>query len=128
MAPGTPVHRRHQTLSQAKQTIDKLRRGVHDWLADHELNRDTRFYTREEWRARDEEYLADAPLVLVFEGELFRVMNGHHEQSMKLQHDLEQFVRCLGYLFELGHAWSMGFYPLPTGHPHPGLRIHSEQT
>jgi hypothetical protein len=127
MAPGTPVHRRHQTLTQAKQTIDKLRRGVHDWLTDHELAGDTRFYSREEWSARDEEYLADAALVLAFEGELLRVMNRHHKESMKLQHDLEQFVRCLGYFFELGHAWSMGFHPLPPRHPHPGLRIHSEQ-
>ena len=128
MAPGTPVHRRHHTLSQAKQTSEKLRRGLHNWLVDHELDRDTRFYTQDEWRARDEEYLPDASLVLVFEGELFRVMNSHHQQSIKLQHDLEQFVRCLGYFFELGHAWSMGFHPLPAAHPHPGLRIHSDQT
>jgi hypothetical protein len=110
------------------QTIDNLKRGIHDWLLDHELDGDTRFYARDEWSAREEEYLANATLVLVFESELFSVMNTHHEESMKLQADLEQFVRCLGYFFELGHAWSMGFYPLPTSHPVPGLRIHSEQT
>ncbi len=76
------------------QTIEKLRCGIHDWLVDHELDADTRSYTREEWRAREEEYLADAAPVLVFEGELFRVMNSHHQESIKLQHDLEQFVRC----------------------------------
>ncbi len=105
------------------QTIENLRRSVHAWLVDHELNADTRFYTREEWRARDEEYLADAALVLVFEGELFRVMNSHHEESIKLQADLEQFVRSLGYFLELGHAWSMGFYPLPEDHGPDDLRI-----
>lgn len=77
---------------------------------------------------REEAYLGDAALVLIFEGELFRVMNSHHAECVKLQHDLEQFVRCLGYFFELGHAWSMGFYPLPAAHPHPGLRIWSNQT
>jgi hypothetical protein len=88
MAPGTPVHRRHHTLSQAKQTIKNLRRDVHDRLVDHELHGDSRFYTREEWRAREEEYLAVAALVLVFEGELLRVMNSHHEQIIKRQDDI----------------------------------------
>jgi len=66
------------------QSIDKLRRGVRDWLVDHELDGDTRFYTRGEWRAWGEGHLADAALVLVFEGELFRVMNSHDEESIKL--------------------------------------------
>ncbi len=107
MAPGTPVHRRHQNMTQAMETIENLRRGVHDWLLDHELAQDTRFHTREEWRARKEDYPTDAALVLVFEGELFRVMNSHHEESTKLQADLEQFVRHLGYFFELATpgAW-----------------------
>jgi hypothetical protein len=114
-------------MTRSQQTIEKLRRGIHDWLTDHELDRDTRFYTRDEWSARKEEYLADAALVLVFQGELFRVTNSHHAESIKLQHDLEQFVRCLGYFFELSHARSMGFHPLPAGHLPAGLRIHSEQ-
>jgi hypothetical protein len=109
------------------QNIETLRHSVRLWLVDHELNGETAFYTREEWRARKEPYLADSPLILVFEGELFRVMNGHHEECSKLYDDFEQFVRGLGYFFELGHAWSMGFYPLPAGRLHPGLRIYSER-
>ncbi len=115
-------------MSRVKQTIETLKRCLHDWLVDHELDRDTRFYTRDEWSARKEEYLADAALVLVFEGALYRVMNSHHAESIKLQDDLDQFVRCLGYFFELGHAWSIGFHPLRAAHPHPGLRIHAGST
>jgi len=109
------------------QSIERLRRGVHEWLIDHELDGDTAFYTREEWEARKEPYLAESALILVFEGGLFSVMNGHHEDSIKLYDDFEQFVRGFGYFFELGHAWSMGFYPLPAKRLHPGLRIYSEQ-
>jgi len=109
------------------QSIERLRRGVHEWLVHHELYGDTAFYSREEWEARKEPYLAQSDLILVFEGELFRVMNGGHEESIKLYDEFEQVVRGLGYFFELGHAWSMGFYPLPARRLHPDLRIYSEQ-
>ncbi len=103
------------------QNIERLRRGVHQWLVDHELDRDTAFYTRKEWEARKEPYLARSELILVFEGGMFNVMNGHHEGSIKLYDEFEQFVRGFGHFFELGHAWSVGFYPLPTGRLHPDL-------
>ncbi len=81
------------------QSIEKLRRNVHEWLVDHELDRDTTFYTREEWEARQESYLAGSDLILVFEGGLFSVMNGHHEDSIRLYDEFEQFVRGFGYFF-----------------------------
>ncbi len=109
------------------QSIERLRREVRGWLVERELAGDTAFYTREEWEARKEPYLADSALILVFEGGLFNVMNGHHEGSIKLYHEFEQFVRGFGYFFELGHAWSMGFYSLPAKRRHPDLRIRAEQ-
>jgi len=109
------------------QSTERFRRRVDEWLVEHELDRDTTFYTREEWTARNEPFLAHSDLVLVFEGGLYRVMNGCDEDSMKLYDEFEQFVRGFGYFFELGHAWSMGLYPLPAGSFHPGLRIYSEQ-
>jgi hypothetical protein len=108
------------------QSIERLRRSVHEWLVEHELDGDTAFYTPEEWRAREEPYLADSALVLVFEGELYRVMNGHHADCSKLYDEFEQFVRGFGYFFELGHAWNMGFYPLTARRLDSGLRIYSD--
>jgi hypothetical protein len=110
------------------QSIERLRLGVHEWLVNHELDRDATFFTRDEWRVRNEPYLADSELVLVFEGGLYRVMNGCDKNSIKLYDELEQFVRGLGYFFELGHAWNMGFYALPARRLHPDLRIYSEQS
>jgi hypothetical protein len=95
-------------------SIEELKEAVEAWLVDRELDRDTVFDSREEWKARNERYLADAELVLVFEGGLYSVMNGHHQDSIELYDEFEQLVRGLGYFFELGHAWSMGFYPRPV--------------
>ena len=50
------------------QSAEKLRQRVHEWLVKHELDRDTRFYTPEEWKARKEPYLKNPELVLIFEG------------------------------------------------------------
>ena len=97
-----------------KKDIEKLRRRVHEWLIARELGCDTAFYTREEWEARKEPYLAQSELVLVFEGELYRVINDGHPENVQLYEELQQLVRRLGYFFELGHAWNMGFYPLPA--------------
>jgi hypothetical protein len=108
------------------QTIERLKRGVRDWLEWHELDRDTTFYSGEEWRARREAYLANSSLVLVFEGGLYSVMNRHRDDSMVLYDDLERVARGFGYFFELGHAWSMGFYPLPGKSLDPDLGTNSE--
>src|SRR5271165_1233702 len=95
------------------QSIERLRLGVHEWLVEHELDGDTRFYTRNEWAARNEPYLANSDLILVFEGAMYRVMNGSGRECAKLYGDFEQFVRGFGYFFELGHAWNMAFYACP---------------
>jgi hypothetical protein len=109
------------------QSIERLRLGVYEWLVDHELDRDAKFYTRDEWKARKEPFLADSALVLVFEGGLYRVMNGCDRDSIKLYGELEQSVRGFGYFSELGHAWNMGFYALPSRRLDPDICIYSEQ-
>ena len=96
------------------QSIEGLKLRVHAWLANHELARNTRFYTREEWTARKEPSLADSDLALVIEGAPYRVMNGCDRHAIKLYDVLEKLVRRPGYYFKLGHAWSMGFYAFPA--------------
>lgn len=101
------------------QTVEKLRFGVQEWLIRHELDHDISFYTPEEWRARGEEYCTDSKLILVFEGNLFSVMNGYTD-SYKLYDEFDRFVRGFGYYFDLGNAWNMGFYPLDEDPPPSG--------
>jgi hypothetical protein len=108
-----------------KNSIEKLRLAIHEWLIDRELARDTAFYTREQWEAREEPYLAQSELVLVFEGEFYRLINDRHAENVALYEEFQELVRELGYFFEFGHAWNMGFYLLPATSPHHGLRIYS---
>ena len=96
------------------EPIEKLKREVREWLVSHQPDRDTAFYGPDEWRARNEPYLADAALILVFEGAMFSVMNGHRNDSRELYDEFTRFLRGSGYFFEFGHAWNMGFYPVPT--------------
>ena len=56
--------------------IEKLRNTISKWLVKNELARDTEFYTRKEWTARNEPYIQDAELVLIFEGALYHVLYG----------------------------------------------------
>ena len=58
------------------KSIVTLRRCVQEWLANHELDGDTAFCTRGEWTAQDAAFLAHSELILVFEGELYRVASG----------------------------------------------------
>jgi hypothetical protein len=51
-------------------------------------------------------------------------MNGHDTENIALYEEFEQFIRERGYFFELGHAWSMGFYPLPARVVNPDLHIY----
>ena len=94
------------------EPAEKLRRGIAQWLSRNELDGGTAFYGPEEWKARNEPYLEQSDLVLVFEGALYSVLNGHRTDSIKLYDEFSRFVRGFGYFFEFGHAWNMGFYPL----------------
>ncbi len=54
--------------------IHRLKTAIEEWLIRNDLDVDTGFYSINEWRARNEEYLNDAELVLVFEGSLHTML------------------------------------------------------
>jgi hypothetical protein len=82
----------------------KLIRMLKLWLRKNELDGDTKFYTIDEWKARDEPYHNDAEFVIVTEGGLNFVLN--YGDSTEF-YDL---INSFGYYCELGHSWNLGFY------------------
>ncbi len=88
-----------------KFNLDKLQDAVSEWLIRNKLDTDTRFYSIEAWKKRGEEYLNDSELVLLFEGNLFTLLNYGGETQ-----EFEDLVESFGYFYEQGHAWNMGFY------------------
>ena len=87
--------------------IERLRVAVEEWLIRNHLDADTQFYEMSEWRSRNEEYLNEADLVLVFEGGLYTQLNDGGDTF-----EFDEYVESFGYFYELGHSWNMGFYPI----------------
>jgi len=97
--------------------LDILREVFEEWFRIHEINYDFRFYTPEEWAAKEgpNHLLQGAELILVFENDLYAWMNYGTDAPDELQELAEGF----GYYYEQGHAWNMGFYPTDDWQPLP---------
>lgn len=90
--------------------LDKLTKMLKLWLTKNDLDGDLSFYSIEKWRARKEDYLNDAEMVITTEGKLNFIINfnnGHeiHDEFIEL---LESF----GYYYDLGYSWCLGIYKI----------------
>ena len=94
--------------------IERLRTAIEEWLIRNDLDIDTGFYSIEEWRSRDEDYLNDAELVLVFEGGLHTMLNYGGDTE-----EFDDYIESFGYYYEQGNSWNMGFYPIPNYNYNP---------
>jgi len=88
--------------------IERLKTAIDEWLIRNDLDIDTGFYSIEEWRTRNEDYLNDAELVLVFEGGLHTMLNFGGDTE-----EFDDYIESFGYYYEQGHSWNMGFFPIP---------------
>lgn len=87
--------------------VSRMRHAVNEWLITQELLGDAQFYTNEEWRVRGEDYHDEALLVLTIDGSsLHTMLNFGGDTS-----EFDDLVESFGFWYELGHAWSLGFYP-----------------
>lgn len=102
--------------------IQRLRTAIEEWLIRNELDMDTHFYSMDEWRARKEQFLDDADLVLVFEGSLHTMLNYGGDTS-----EFDDYIESFGYYYELGHSWNMGFYPIPDYDFRPLVGSYSQK-
>lgn len=99
------------------QTGEALRKDIEAILKKYKIRfgKDTgvMFYSNEEWRARKERYDNNSPLVMIFEGELYKIMNyASTKRDLAIYHEIEAAARKHGLYGEFGYAWSMGFYPI----------------
>ncbi len=79
--------------------IQRLRIAIEEWLIRNDLDMDTGFYSIEEWRERNEDYLNDAELVLVYEGGLYTMLNYGCDTQ-----EFDDYIESFGYYYEgLGH-------------------------
>ena len=91
-----------------QQSLHRMRAAVTEWLIKEDFLGDARFYELSEWKTRDESFLNDSLLVMVSDGStLHTILNfgGDHEE-------FDELTESFGFYYELGHSWSMGFYPI----------------
>lgn len=93
----------------SNENLKKLNTALEEWLMRNNLDGGTKFYSIEEWRLRNEEYLNESELVLVFDGTLCTLLNYGGDTE-----EFENLVESFGYYFEQGHSWNMGFYHIPN--------------
>lgn len=103
-----------------------LREVFEEWLCIHEIDYDYHFYTPEEWAQKEgsDRLLQGADLVLTFENDLYTWMN----YGTSVPDELQDLAEGFGYYYELGHAWSMGFYLIDNWPPlAPAAAPYSEK-
>jgi hypothetical protein len=93
-----------------KEQIDILKEAFKEWLQIHDLDYDFWIYSGDEWRARGEQVLQKAEAVLAFENQLVSILN--YTGPWDIEDELQDLAGGFGYYFEMGHHWSIGFYPL----------------
>lgn len=85
-----------------------MKAAIAEWLTKEGWLGDATFYSAERWRARDEPWLTDSLLILVFDGSTLHTMlnfGGDHDE-------FDDLVGSFGFYYELGNHWNMGFYPI----------------
>ncbi len=90
--------------------IDKLTKMLKLWFAKNEIDSDLTFYPIDKWRARDEEYLNDAEMVITTEGQLYSILNFSTDDP--IYEEFEELLESFGYYYVLGYRWCLGIYQI----------------
>lgn len=97
--------------------IEVLREVFEEWLRIHDLDYDYQIYTCDEWKARGENVITGAELIIAFENQLIDILNW--SGPWEVEEELQELASGFGYYFEMGHHWNIGFYPLDDWVPLP---------
>jgi hypothetical protein len=97
------------------EQLERFQQMLRDWLSRNRLDRDLHFYSQGEWHSRHAEFLNGALFVIVTEGGLYHLLNDSFDDP-KVD-ELQDLCDSFGYWFEMGHAWSLGFYQEESSSP-----------
>ncbi len=110
-APSRSATQKGPFKRRANQSMTKIiqfRASLDDWLQRNKLATDCHIYSRSEWNKRNEEFLNEAHLIIVTEGELCMLLNYSDDYSAIME--LNDLLESFGCYYELGHHWSVGIY------------------
>jgi hypothetical protein len=89
-----------------------LLQRVNEWLDQKDLRGDAKTLTKQEWKERGEQNgNRSAGVLLIESSPLFQLLN-YGEDGWKKMEEFTDFLRKLGYYYEMVFAWAVAFYPL----------------
>ncbi|HAX5242420.1 TPA: hypothetical protein JZG60_004707 [Escherichia coli] len=90
------------------RNLERMKNAISEWAIKEGLWHDAQFYSNKEWNERGEKIHDDALLVLTIDSSgLYNLLNGGCDTE-----EFEDLVESFGFFYEMGYAWSIGFYPL----------------
>ncbi|MBH1513266.1 hypothetical protein A7Y00_19010 [Stenotrophomonas maltophilia] len=90
------------------RNLERMRAALTEWMIKEEILGDAFFVDIETWRSRGESYGDDSLLVLAFDGSTLHTMLNSGGDT----EEFDDLIDSFGFGYELGHSWSMGFYPI----------------
>jgi hypothetical protein len=70
-----------------------------------------RFFNREEWNRRGENFGRDTILTMTFEGDmLYQMLNSDDGAANEFHRDLRELLAASGYRYEMTRSWSISLY------------------
>jgi hypothetical protein len=96
-----------------RASVPLLMQAINDFLDanDKALRGDAIVYTREEWRARREEYGNEAVCTLVIDGSPLHDCFNYGSYGWGTLERFQAMLAKLGYYMELGYSWTVHIYP-----------------
>ena len=100
-------------MTETVASVKELRSKLEAWIAYREFGGVT-FYTQAEWTAKGETLCADAVLSAAIEDSPLQVILNYAwpPDVEDIVQELTRLLERLGYWYEIGHSWSLHFYPL----------------
>lgn len=88
--------------------LKRMEHAINEWMIVQDMLGDAEFLTIDFWRQRGEIYLEDSLLVLVIDGSPLHTLINYGGDCR----EFDDLVESFGFRYELGHSWSIGFYPI----------------
>jgi len=89
------------------KNLERMKHALTEWAIKEGMFDGTHFHTHQEWIARKEEMHEDAMMVMLIDGTgLWSLLNTGCDTT-----EFEDLIESFGFEYELGYAWSVGFYP-----------------
>lgn len=91
-----------------QENLKRLQAALTEWMTKEDIIGDACFYSISDWQQRQEPYLDDSCLVLIFDSSTLHTILNYGGDT----EEFDELIESFGFWYELGHSWNLGFYPI----------------